>query len=456
MDMKKEESLGLEYFTPFDLFIHPQPVDIQSGFENLQVSDEFRHYLKYVHSSTMIATNEVGVVIGESAETYAAQQSMNAGLEQELLQPLYERAYFPIQAPGDLLTIDRKIGEVRGMYFAKILNATLEKDSEDVAKELFGVLAFQLLLDHKRVTEDGREYIIPFLAKNDAIEAELSLLDKIIESGEHTSLSETELIALSSLLELARTYHKDLKEMALTANVQSVKNEHADRRKNLLKNRVIKRIAALACASASIISLSFIPSSNETTNTSTESVINDTESLDALLIVNSKLNGNNKFDPLAQEIITDVISDSENRIGNEKLTNDDRSFNRRVVKMAEKISTYFNQQSPDITENELLEMKAELLDIQTEIIESNTISDSKAQRTTDYIGIGFLVSVFTIFGGALLRSTSKDGGKKDPLIKDVLPVVKNGQVPKTYIWQGPSSLAIKSYNQANKDRNIFI
>lgn len=413
------------------------------------LTPEANRMLRDIFLSTLVSTTDVGVVIGSGAKEYAEREATARGLEQELMEPLHYRAPVPIECSRETAFIPRKVGEARGMYFARVVTAVADSGENELTIGLFQSLSMQLLLEQKLVDKEGKLVTEARYMGDKEINIEFSVLERIIEAGELTDLSQRELSALKGLLEGAKSLHTEMQELAQETNVYTVQAAIAERKTGRRLARFMRRAGAIACVAVASITLPAISELRHRPSDAVKEVaLTDVRTLQGIEELEQKVAPNTDYEQIAQNVTDGVKDDLTRRLSNEHLKAADKDVLKEILIAAKETSVYLasigDQQSS--SQEKILETEGNLSAIEKKLQLPNTDWDV-------YLIVGGVTVAYSAFAIGLLRNASKNGGKLDPLRRKVLPAVQQGSIPHFYRYgRGvliPTSTAIRSYNDSN-------
>lgn len=426
---------------PFDMFM-PYRV-VGDSFEAVPGAEPRVNNMLYLaRESTMIAATSVGVVVGRGAQERAEDWAMQASLKHDLFEPLWDKAPHPIEGDGALQTIPRKVGEARGMYFARVIAAVIEDGDKDKGSGLTHMLAAQLLFEQDQIEAEGKKVVVTNVNDNKAIQDEIASLERILASGKYTDLSPIELKALELLVSSAKEAHEDLQKLAVDANVEAVQKALETRRVTRRTRRMVIRAGALACAGVTAVSAwAFtLVSAPEPSAATERSALEEVHELQSVVELSDLMPNRQTFNQDAKQVVEGIQRQIDERLADDDLNEPDRKLINQVSEVAALTSEYLDG---DGVNGKPLDLNIDLdsLERQLELPEGSTFFEYAI------IG-GVLIGGYGLMGGGLLLSASKDGGRRDNLRTKVLPRVQAGQIPNKFEAM-PVSSAIYSYNEAN-------
>jgi hypothetical protein len=397
---------------------------------------------------SLIMSSDLGVAIGNNATNVISASAQELAFEHDVITPLFEKTYVPLNASGDIKIIKRKIGEPRGIHFAKIIDELRNRD-HPAASHFSIAFGFSLLTE---TTQSVSGLVRRRIKNNHDIAQELGMLQRIVDSPvDNSGLSESEHAALESILNQALIAKTEIDTSVQATNVQMVTEKVEERHASLRKKRILYRVGALACVIASTSSIPFINGSYERlpieiTDATAEMIdVSDHQLMDAVNLLNSETSELSSTD-VPERLLDDLEQQLENyqeSLTEDHVRDDDVELIDSVIGIIR--STRSEGKDGEITQEQIDKFNKILADVE------GRNYDPKVAR---YVLSGMILLGFNALALAFNYAASKKGGKNDPLHK-VLKDVENGAIPPTSANNTdllPGTITAIRYNAANYNR----
>jgi hypothetical protein len=424
--------------------------DSSKPYEQFEgVDTQANQYLEAFHDSFMVALNEHGVYVGTGAAEKASSEARARADEQGVLEPLFDKAPYGIESNSDLQFIPRRLSEARGVYFARVAAALIRHpEDKDEHASYVGMLGEQLLVQHEETYDNGSKVAIGALKSNQSIDDELALLQRIVDSGEAGDLDQLELGCLKFIIRSAKRSHDFLKDFAIEKNVEAVEDRIIKRRSQLRPKRTLRRVGALASAGIALGSFYMISQvqGSEPSPSVSSALLSDSLDLRAGIRLQDPTDGDLEI----EGVLDEVIQESQETIldmPEDQMTSNDRDAIDAKEEIDRLTLDYIKLVNSGDVEKSLETYDQIYSKLDDLVIELSTKPDELGINLI----IGIIVAGYGSFAAILMLGASKNGGKRDPLLKNTLPQVKEGSIALPYdVHQ--TDIAVHAYNKVNSTK----